>query len=125
MTATWNVSSEMGCAVLFDIREFMRMVSSLWRETLKTVLMALFVTVMAFGESGSADVKVQSSSAGAVAGGGGLLAGGGVDVVSLKSKSAAPGEGAGLMDWWNWNGDAVRGVDEVRAANGSVGFCEA
>ena len=112
---------------MFDIRELISIASSLCRETLKTVLMALFVTVMALGESGRAEVKVQSSSVGAaaVAGGGGLDASAGVDVSSLKSKRAALGEGAGLMDCWNWKGEAVRGVEDVRAANGSVGFCAA
>lgn len=111
----------MGCAVLFDMRLLMVTSASPGRETEKRVLMALLVTVMSCGCSGSADEKAHSDSscAGGAAAGAVPLAG------PMPNRSAAgvacAGGGAGvgaLADCWNWKGDAERDVP-ASAAKGS------
>lgn len=102
----------------------MSMISSDWRETLKTTLTEELSTVRSCGWSGSADENVHSSSvaagcacAGACADGGCCCCccGGAGD--ELSPRRFAPPEddigGAGeadLRDCWNWKGEAVRGV---------------
>jgi len=68
VTATWNVSSVMGEAVLLEMRDFISIsfddVGG--RETVHVIFMAVFVTVRSLEvDGGSADVNVHSSSEGA------------------------------------------------------------
>lgn len=67
MTATWNVSSVIGEAVLLDIRDFISIsvVDADGRVTLHVTFMAVCVTVRSFDvEGGRAEANVHSSSAG-------------------------------------------------------------
>lgn len=49
MTANCMVRSETGAGVLFDTADWMWMVSSFWRETVKSVLMLVLITVCVDG----------------------------------------------------------------------------
>ena len=114
VTASWNVRSATGCAVAFDIRLCIRSSESLGRDTLKTVVIWDFVTVISVGWSGSAELNSHSSS---VAAGAELPL-----LLPMPSRSRLPpDDGAGALDCACWNGDACRdGVP--RAANGSDFF---
>jgi hypothetical protein len=104
---------------LFDTRDLIKRTVSASRETLNTTLMLLLVTVNSFELSGTADVKSHSSSSftALVLLCARLEDGGGTPT---PRRSTAPDNGCGgLIDCWNWNGEAWRGVDEANAANGS------
>lgn len=91
-TADWKVSSETGEGVLLEMREWMRMVVSDSRFIVNIIFTLVFVTVISFDVSGTADVKVHSSSSLAGAGAGVLLCAtlGGVDVPPTPKRSTLP-----------------------------------
>lgn len=116
--ATCNVKPETGKGVLLDIRDWISRTVSDSLETLKRMLILVFVTVNSLDVSGTEDAKSHSSSS--------LAA---LVVLCVRfvvgaeapppSKSTTPEAGAGgLTDCWYWKGEACRGV-EARAANGS------
>lgn len=93
------------------------------RETLNTVLMLVFVTVISFVVSGTAEAKVHSSSSFAAAAvllcaklDEGVGAGA---APPRRSTVPDPPVDCGLIDCWKFIGEAVRGAGELSAANGS------
>jgi hypothetical protein len=60
--AICNVRAFIGSGVLLDIRELIKMVVSVSRETLKSMLMLVLVTVSSLLVSGTEDANVHSSS---------------------------------------------------------------
>lgn len=127
VTATWNVSSEIGDPVGFEMEEciWISVGALAGRVMVQRIFSGELVTVMVFeGAGGSADAKVHSSSAGAAC----VCTGGGGEA-KPESRSVDPACGAGgwEIDCWNWKGEALRGVFETplpRAAKGSgFGAC--
>jgi hypothetical protein len=60
--AICNVRLAIGSAVLFDMRELIKRLASVSRETLKRTLMVVLVTVISLLVSGTDEAKVHSSS---------------------------------------------------------------
>jgi hypothetical protein len=109
-TADWKVSSEIGAGVLFDIRDRMRMVVSDSRDIVNRIFTLLLVTVISLDVSGTADVKVHSSSStGAAAAVSFCAKPDDAPELPTPRRSTDPDallEVCGCIDCWNWNGDA-------------------
>jgi len=132
VTATWNVSSEIGWAVLLEILDAisMRLGSWLGRDTDQVIWIVESCRVRVVLVSGRAEVKVHSSSPAVevlvvVV----VVAGGAEEEVRLPRSvvgwgfgwlGAGAGGGVGWVDCWNWKGDVVLDVCEFSDANGSV-----
>jgi hypothetical protein len=116
--AICNVKFAIGSGVLLEIRELISKVESVSRETLKSTLIVVFVTVISLLVSGTEEAKVHSSSSFAALV---LLCARaelGAGTAPPNKSTVAEGADGGLTDCWYWNGDPWRGV-EVNAAKGS------